>query len=88
MSELTLKQIAEMKKMFIESEFGKYAAQRITEMHGNLHEQAESAATNDLKATYIDRARGVSDVIRFFTSDVALLDQGYFEEKKEGEPTP
>lgn len=86
MSELTLKQIAEMKKAFVESEFGKYAAQKITEIHGDLHEKAESAPTNDLKATYIDRASGVTDIIRFFTADVALLNQGYFDEKKEGEP--
>lgn len=87
MSELTLKQIAEMKKAFIESEFGKLAAQKITEIHGNFHEDAEKATTMEQKASFIDKASGVSDVIRFFTSDVALLDQGYFEDKKEAEPT-
>lgn len=85
MSDLTLKQVAEMKKVFLESEFGKYAAQKITEIHGGFHEDAEGAATSELKATYVDRAYGVNQVIRFFTADVALLNQGYFDEKKEGE---
>ncbi|HJQ07988.1 MAG TPA: hypothetical protein VJ836_00740 [Candidatus Saccharimonadales bacterium] len=88
MSELTLKQVAEMKKEFLDSEFGKLCAQKITEIHGHLHELAEDAATNDLKVTYIDRAYGVNQVIRFFTADVALLEQGYFNEKEKEEAEP
>jgi hypothetical protein len=86
MSDLTLKQIAEMKKAFIDSEFGKFAAQRITAIHGDLHEKAENATTSELKATYVDRAAGVSQVIRFFTADVVALDAGMLDEKKEDEP--
>jgi len=88
MSDLTLKQIAEMKKAFVESEFGKFAAQKITEIHGSLHEKAENAPPHDqnTRASYLDQAKGVSEIIRFFTSDVALLNQGYFDEKKEDEP--
>jgi hypothetical protein len=86
MTEYTLKQVAEMKKAFIESDFGKFVAQKITEIHGDLHQKAENAATNAEKVTCIDKAAGVNEVIRFFTADVALLDQGYFDEKKGGEP--
>jgi hypothetical protein len=89
MSDLTLKQIAEMKKAFVESEFGKYAAQEITKIHGGFHEDAEKATTGEQKAACVDRAYGVTQIIRFFTADVALLDQGYFDEKKEEDkPTP
>ena len=84
--EYSIKQIAEMKKQFINSDFGKYAAQKITEIHGRHHEDAENAATMEQQAAYVNKASGVSDVIRFFTADVALLDQGYFEEKKEKKP--
>lgn len=85
MSEHTLKEIAEMKQAFLKSEFGQLVAQKITEIHGGFHEDAEKAATMEQKASLIDKAAGVNEVIRFFTSDVALLEQGYFEENKEAE---
>lgn len=81
MSELTLKQIAEMKKAFLESEFGKYAANRITAIHGDLHEKAETATTAEQKVMFVDQAAGVSKVIAFFTTEVTLLDKGYFNEE-------
>jgi hypothetical protein len=88
MSDLTLKQVAEMKKAFIESDFGKYTARKITEMHGSLHEKAESAVTSEQKVAYVDQAAGITQVIAFFTGDVAALDAGMLDEKKEVGPTP
>lgn len=84
--ELTIKQVAEMKKAFLESDFGKFVAQKITVIHGDLHEKAENESDRDKRVSYLDRAVGVTEVIRFFTADVALLDQGYFDEKKEDGP--
>ena len=81
---MTLKEIALMKKAFLESEFGQYAAKEITMMHGQHHEQAEDIDTEPTKkAAHIDRAAGISEVIKFFTADVALLDSGYFNAKEE-----
>ena len=80
----SLRQIAEMKKEFVNSAFGKFAAMRINEIYGDLHGRAESAESAERQARYVNQAAGVNLIISFFTADVELLEQGYFNEK-EGE---
>lgn len=82
MSDLSLKQIALMKQEFLRSDFGKFAAERITEIHGQLHQQAESATTMEQKASLVDQAAGVTRVIQFFTADVASLEAGLLAEEE------
>lgn len=86
MNKLSLKQVAMMKKEFLSSTFGQYAAEKINELYGDLHGRAEDAVTAEQKATYVDRAAGIKTVIQFFTADIELLDQGYFDEKKGTKP--
>jgi very-short-patch-repair endonuclease len=86
MPDLTLKQIAEMKKDFLESDFGKLAAKKITELHGQMHEKAEQSDDPATQSRELNKAAGVSEVIRFFTADVALLEQGYFDEEAATKP--
>lgn len=82
MSQLSIKQIALMKQDFLKSDFGKFTAERITEIHGELHQQAENATTTEQKATLVDQAAGVTKVIQFFTADVAALEAGLLSEEE------
>lgn len=84
MSEYSLKEIAIMKKEFLNSEFGKYAAGKINELYGQHHSKAELFDLEPWKkAAHADRAAGVAEVISFFTSDVDLLEGGYFNKPEE-----
>lgn len=83
-----VKALAHMKKEFLESPFGKIAAEKINELYGQHHQAAEKIDLKPWqKAYHSERAAGINEVISFFTTDVALLDAGYFNEEKEAKPT-
>lgn len=79
-----LKALAYMKKEFLESPFGKIAAEKINELYGQHHQEAEKFGLEPWqKAYHSERAAGINEVISFFTTDVALLESGYFSEETE-----
>lgn len=79
-----IKEFAVQKKAFLESDFGKRAAVAINELYGQHHQKAEDIGLEPWrKAYHSERAAGISEVISFFTSDVALLESGYFDKKEE-----
>ncbi len=83
--EYSLKQIAEMKKAFLASEFGQYAAQEINAIYSRLHGDAETAKTLEERGLLVTKAAGVNEVIDFFARDVGLLDQGYLDKQENKE---
>jgi len=79
-----VKEFAIQKKAFLESEFGQKAAEAINALYSQHHQKAEDITLEPWrKASHCDRAAAINEVISFFTTDVALLEAGYFD-KKEG----
>lgn len=83
-----VKALAHMKKEFLDSPFGKIAAEKINELYGSHHQAAEKMDLEPWqKAYHSERAAGINEVISFFTTDVVLLDQGSFNEEEEPKDT-
>jgi hypothetical protein len=81
---MDVKQLAMLKRDFLESDFGKIAAQEINNLL-QLHYQ--NAQGDDLepwkKAYHIERAAGIQEVITWFTADISALEAGMFNEEKD-----
>jgi hypothetical protein len=77
-----VKELAIQKQAFLNSDFGQKVSEAITLMHGQHHQKAEDEKLEPWrKAYHTERAAGIAEVISWFTADVALLEQGYFDKK-------
>lgn len=89
MSELDVKQLAMMKQEFIKSAFGEKAAEEINAMVGRHLAAAQKPGLRPWQKAYaVERAAAIQEVITWFTSDVALLEAGYFKDEEEQTEKP
>ncbi len=83
MADLDPKQLAMMKREFLESPFGKIAAVQINELISQNFQKAQKPDIEPWKKAYlVERAAGIQDVITWFTADVAFLEAGGFKEEE------
>lgn len=83
MSDLNLKQLGAFGSQFLQTPYGEYVVEKLSELYNGEHHKAEEATTIEQKALAVERAAGIRVAIDLLTHDAAMYDAGQLTEKKE-----